>query len=189
MIIVGINLFIFSTLLTVNFSDEVDHADPTLAEGEEPYTHKVESIFDGQESVLGWYYLLVRSARTNIGLSDIPEPEIEGIGSKEDYENLLELPTDPINFEEENWDDDQDGEGELDVNWGLESGIPLSSHGSDTLSSKASKRSFDEVDSVGDQDEHTDGTLSPTSPGTHLSCYRPEIYRSTITGQKRSRTH
>ena len=85
---------------------------------------------------------------------------------------MLELPTDPINFEEENWDDDQDGEGELDVNWDLENEIPLlnSNHSSVTLSSKVSKRSFDEVDSVDDEDGHTDGTLSPTSPGAHL-CY------------------
>jgi len=121
------------------------------------YVHKVESTFDELESVLG-----------------IPEPENEEIGSKEDYEDLLELPTDPINFEAENWDDDPDGEGELDVNLGLEneSALSNSNYSSATLSSKASKRSFDEVDSVGDEDGHTDGTLSPTSPG-----------------QKRSRTH
>jgi hypothetical protein len=81
---------------------------------------------------------------------------------------LLELPTDPINFETENWDDDQDGEGELDLNWSLENEI-TSNHSSVTLSSKASKRSFDEVDSVGDEDGHSNGTLSPTSPGAHLS--------------------
>ena len=84
---------------------------------------------------------------------------------------MLELPTDPINFEAENWDDDQDGEGELDVNWDLENEITSSNsnHSSVTLSSKASKRSFDEVDSVGDEDGHSNGTLSPTSPGVHLS--------------------
>lgn len=81
---------------------------------------------------------------------------------------MLELPTDPINFEAENWDYDQDGEGDLDVNWGLENEI-TSNHSSVTLSSKASKRSFDEVDSVGDEDGHSNGTLSPTSPGMDLS--------------------
>jgi len=81
---------------------------------------------------------------------------------------LLELPTDPINFEAENWDDDQDGEGEIDLNWSLENEV-TSNHSSVTLSSKASKRSFDEVDSVGDEDGHSNGTLSPTSPGAHLS--------------------
>lgn len=90
------------------------------------------------------------------------------IGNNEDYGDLLELPTDPINFEAENWDYDQDGEGDLDVNWGLENEI-TSNHSSVTLSSKASKRSFDEVDSVGDEDGHSNGTLSPTSPGAHLS--------------------
>lgn len=35
------------------FLDEVDHADPTLTGDEELYTHKVESTFDEQESVLG----------------------------------------------------------------------------------------------------------------------------------------
>ena len=84
---------------------------------------------------------------------------------------MLELPTDPINFEAENWDDDQDGEGELDVNWGLENEITSSNsnHSSVTLSSKTSKRNFDEVDSVGDEDGHSNGTLSPTSPGAYLS--------------------
>lgn len=104
--------------------------------------------------------------------SDILEPKSEAIGSNEDYYgDLLELPTDPINFEAENWDDDQDGEGELDVNWGLENEITssYSNQSSVTLSSKASKRSFDEVDSVGDEDGHSNGTLSPTSPGAHLS--------------------
>lgn len=81
---------------------------------------------------------------------------------------MLELPTDPINFEAENWDYDQDGEGDLDVNWGLENEI-TSNHSSVTLSSKTSKRSFDEVDSVGDEDGHSNGTLSPISPGAHPS--------------------
>lgn len=43
---------LFTTLLTLNVLDEVDHADPTLTE-DELYTHKVESAFDEQESVLG----------------------------------------------------------------------------------------------------------------------------------------
>ena len=113
---------------------------------------------------------MIRSAGADIWLLVVPEPESEEIGSKEDYEDLLELPTDPINFEAENWDDDPDGEGELDLNLGLEneSALSNSNYSSVTLSSKASKRSFDEVDSVGDEDGHTDGTLSPTSPGAHL---------------------
>lgn len=52
-IMVGIDLCLYFPTLTLNVSDEVDHADPTFAEGEEPYTHKVESRFDEQESVLG----------------------------------------------------------------------------------------------------------------------------------------
>jgi hypothetical protein len=101
---------------------------------------------------------------------------------------LLELPTDPINFEAENWDYDQDGEGDLDVNWGLENEI-TSNHSSVTLSSKASKRSFDEVDSVGDEDGHSNGTLSPTSPGAHLSIIFHIHILIAVTGQKRSRIH
>jgi hypothetical protein len=102
---------------------------------------------------------------------------------------LLELPTDPINFEAENWDYDQDGEGDLDVNWGLENEI-TSNHSSITLSSKASKRSFDEVDSIGDEDGHSNGTLSPASPGRNLSITVTYICMLiVITGQKRSRIH
>ncbi|KAF8797850.1 hypothetical protein BYT27DRAFT_7203535 [Phlegmacium glaucopus] len=134
--------------------EEVDHADATFAEGEELYTYKPESIFDEQEPIY-----------------DIPELDSEEIENGEDYGDLLELPTDPINFEGENWDDDQNGEGELDVNWDLENDthISNSNHSSVTLSSKASKRSFNEVDSVGDEDGHTDGTLSPPSPGQKRS--------------------
>ena len=57
------------------------------------------------------------------------------------------------------------------MNWDLEneSSLSNSNHSSVTLSSKASKRSFDEVDSVGGEDGQTDGTLSPTSPGAHIS--------------------
>lgn len=128
----------------------------------------MESTFDEQESVLGWFYLLIHSTGADVLFSGIPEPESEAIGNNEDYGDLLELPTDPINFEAENWDYDQDGEGDLDVNWGLENEI-TSNHSSVTLSSKASKRSFDEVDSVGDEDGHSNGTLSPTSPGAYLS--------------------
>ena len=51
---VSINLHLYFTpLLTLNVLDEVDHADPTLTEEEELYTHKVETTFDEQESVLG----------------------------------------------------------------------------------------------------------------------------------------
>ena len=51
---VSINLhFYFIPLLTLNVLDEVDRADPTLTEEEELYTHKVETTFDEQESVLG----------------------------------------------------------------------------------------------------------------------------------------
>jgi hypothetical protein len=45
--------FFSSTLLTLNALDEVDHADPTLTGDEELHTHKVESTFDEQGSVLG----------------------------------------------------------------------------------------------------------------------------------------
>ena len=54
LIMVSINLYFnFPTLIILNVSDEVNHADPTLAEGEEPYVHKLESTFDELESVLG----------------------------------------------------------------------------------------------------------------------------------------
>lgn len=73
------------------------------------------------------------------------------------------------------------------MNWDLEENEIPSNHSSVTLSSKASKRSFDEVDSV-DDGEHTDGTLSPTSPGSHLSVMVCTCILIHITGQKRSRT-
>lgn len=37
----------------LKISDEADHADTTLAEGEEPYTYKAESTFNEQEAVFG----------------------------------------------------------------------------------------------------------------------------------------
>ena len=70
------------------------------------------------------------------------------------------------------------------MNWGLENEI-TSNHSSVTLSSKASKRSFDEVDSVGDEDGHSNGTLSPTSPGAHLSII---VYTHILIYHHRSKT-
>ena len=76
------------------------------------------------------------------------------------------------------------------MNWDLENEISLSNsnHSSVTLSSKASKRSFDEIDSVGDEDGHSDGTLSPTSTGAHFSVIVRTYILIYIAGQKRSRT-
>jgi hypothetical protein len=67
LIMVSINLRLyFTTLLTLNVLDEVDHADPTPTEDEELYTHKVESTFDERESVLGWFYLLIHPAGADV---------------------------------------------------------------------------------------------------------------------------
>lgn len=73
--------------------------------------------------------------------------------------------------EEKYWEDDLDGEGEFDTTWdeGHENTLSQSNHSSVTLSSTASKRSFDEFESVGDlYDEETGRWSPPSSPGERL---------------------
>lgn len=48
----SIYVSVFQRSLLLNVLDEADHADPTLTEDEELYTHKVETTFDEQESFL-----------------------------------------------------------------------------------------------------------------------------------------
>ncbi|KAF8163122.1 hypothetical protein B0H34DRAFT_694191 [Crassisporium funariophilum] len=84
--------------------------------------------------------------------------------------DVPELPTEPIVFDGENWEDDLDGEGDLDVTWehDNENTLSTSNESSVTLSSKASKRSYDEVDSDGDEAAET-GLSPPSSPGPKRS--------------------
>ncbi|KDR81426.1 hypothetical protein GALMADRAFT_239315 [Galerina marginata CBS 339.88] len=77
----------------------------------------------------------------------------------------LGLEADPVPFED-GWEDDLDGEGEADTTWDDDNENALSNHSSVTLSSKASKRSFDEFESG---DAYDDGGESaqwtpPSSP-------------------------
>lgn len=64
----------------------------------------------------------------------------------------------------DDWDDSLDGEGELDTAWDIEQEQDLASNGSsNTLSSKTSKRGFEEVDpDFGDEDEDVS---PPSFPG------------------------
>jgi hypothetical protein len=63
LIAVSINLCLYSpTPLNLDVSDEVDNANPALAESKE----KVESTFDERESVLGQYHFLVRSTGADV---------------------------------------------------------------------------------------------------------------------------
>ncbi|KAF8906011.1 hypothetical protein CPB84DRAFT_1844655 [Gymnopilus junonius] len=69
--------------------------------------------------------------------------------------------------DEKYWEDDQDGDGEYDTTWeeGHEKSLSQSNHSSVTLSSTASKRSFDEFESAGDlYDEDTGHWSPPSSP-------------------------
>jgi len=67
------------------------------------------------------------------------------------------------------WQDDPDGAGDLNATWDDENDNALSNsnHSSVTLSSKASKRSFDEFESGGEgYNDSEGGDLSPSSsPG------------------------
>jgi hypothetical protein len=63
---------------------------------------------------------------------------------------------------DDEWDDSLDGEGEPDINWEAEHDDIASNESSITLSSSASKRRYDEVDSEGAQ-----GSL-PDSPGVYI---------------------
>lgn len=64
----------------------------------------------------------------------------------------------------DDWDDSLDGEGELDTAWDIEQEQDLASNGSsNTLSSRASKRGFEEVDP--DFGDDVEDVSPPSSPG------------------------
>lgn len=71
---------------------------------------------------------------------------------------------------QDDWDDSLDGEGELDTTWDIEQEQDLASNGSsNTLSSKASKRGFDEVDP--DFGDDVEDASPPSSPGMWIINY------------------
>ena len=79
----------------------------------------------------------------------------------------LESTEDPTTYREDGWEDDLDGEGEIDETWDNENenAHSNSNQSSITLSSKASKRSFDEFESGGEGYDDAAGG-PPSSPGT-----------------------
>lgn len=83
-------------------------------------------------------------------------------------EPLPELPTDPISFDDENWQQElQEFENADDtLNEGDENENSLSNHSSVTLSSRGSKRTYDEYDS-GEEGygEAEQPWVLPDSPG------------------------
>jgi hypothetical protein len=83
---------------------------------------------------------------------------------------ILESTEDPTAYGEDGWEDDPDGEGEIDETWDddNENAHSNSNQSSITLSSKTSKRSFDEFESSGEgYDEEEGGHWSPpSSPST-----------------------
>ncbi|KAF8965274.1 hypothetical protein BDZ97DRAFT_799283 [Flammula alnicola] len=80
---------------------------------------------------------------------------------------------DPVEYEE-TWEDDLDGEGDPDTTWDdneIENAQSNSTNSSITLSSKASKRSYDEFESGGEgyEDEDSRHWTPPSSPGPKRS--------------------
>jgi len=103
---------------------------------------------------------------------DVDEPEanttkidhttLSDDGGDQEYneeEPLPELPTDPISFDDENWGQEleefENADGSL--NGGDENEQSVSNHSSVTLSSRGSKRNYDEYESGGEgYDEEDD---------------------------------
>lgn len=91
---------------------------------------------------------------------------------------MPELPTDPISFDDENWGQEVEGQEveefeNADESWngGDENEHSVSNHSSVTLSSRGSKRTFDEYESGGegyDEEEEQPWEL-PGSPGNYFS--------------------
>jgi len=112
-------------------------------------------------------------------LANNPYNQVEQHGIEEFHEDLPELPTEPISFDDENWEEELDGEGEPDTTWDEdenEKALSTSNQSSATLSSRASKRSFDELESGGEGYDEEEGQWDPpSSPGEnksflHISC-------------------
>ena len=82
---------------------------------------------------------------------------------------MPDLPTDPISFDDENWGQELEEFENADESWngGDENDHSVSNHSSVTLSSRGSKRNYDEYESGGERyDEEEDQQWElPGSPG------------------------
>jgi len=87
--------------------------------------------------------------------NNIADPLLDSSNSEQHIRDVAI--TNPEPFDEE-WDDSLDGEGEPDINWEGEHDDIVSNESSITLSSSASKRRYDEVDS---EWEHASVPASP----------------------------
>ncbi|KAJ3515968.1 hypothetical protein NLJ89_g1426 [Agrocybe chaxingu] len=82
---------------------------------------------------------------------------------------VTEVPFGPVLFDGEAWDDDLDREGDLDARWDEDNTPSASNQSSVTLSSKTSKRSFDEFESNGEGCDEIHVWEGPSSPDSKRS--------------------
>lgn len=105
---------------------------------------------------------------------------VEPVDEFPDFSELPDLPED----EDEFWDDELDGEGEIDVSWSNENEAnepteeneeSASNNSSVTLSSKGSKRTYSEVDEYEEEGDHAHTSI-PT-PGRSRPFFLLEYLR------------
>lgn len=118
------------------------------------------------------YLALIKYTESTDELSHIEETERIPHDTADPPGPYPEIPE----FVREEWEDDLDGEGEIDDTWDegneVETAQSNSNNSSITLSSKASKRSYDELDSDenGDEDGDSHHWTPPSSPGAIFLC-------------------
>ncbi|KAF4614464.1 hypothetical protein D9613_002881 [Agrocybe pediades] len=117
----------------------------------------------------------VEHEHDNLGQETLQDNEhVDGASEQQFSYGVHISEVDPLTFEEGDWEDEGDGEFEPASTWDedQDNELAASNHSSVTLSSKTSKRSFDEFEHAGDDYEEVDGHWSPPSS--------PESKRSRI---------
>lgn len=126
---------------------------------------------------------------SSIFVDNTSHPTDEVSGQDYTQEAMPDLPTDPISFDDENWELGFEDGGNADWNDGDDNDHSVSNTSSVTLSSRASKRTYDEYGSDGEGYENHDGRQwEPSgSPGMTFGLIYSTDGLTSSKGAKRSR--